>query len=113
MAYSKGAIWADVTNPTSGMTINVPVPQSGDAGTPLNLCINNAGLLLALTIAFPITGVADGQIVKITSQNAITAVTTTVQTGGILQGLLSSLLGGGSGIYQFRASNSTWYKFAG
>lgn len=108
MAYSKGATWVDFS-PTSGSTVTVPV---SDAGTPMNVCINNGGILLALTISFPVTGVQDGQIVKIAAMSNITVLTLSVESGGVLQGLLSSLLGGGTGIYQYRLSNKTWYKFS-
>lgn len=106
--FTKGAMWTDFT-PNSGDTINVPV---SDAGTPMNVCINNAGLLAALTLVFPITGVQDGQIVKVAAKSAITLLTTNVESGGLLQGLLASLLAGGNGIYQYRLSNKTWYKFS-
>lgn len=111
MAYSKGVIWRDIDSPTSGMTVNVPV-TAADAGTPVNVCINNSTLLLAITLVFPITGVQDGQSARILPQNAITTVTTNVETGGLIQGLLTTLLGGGSGIYQFRADKKLWYKLA-
>lgn len=108
MAYSKPCTWTDIT-PTSGQTINIPIV---DAGTTSNVCMNNPVLILALTIVFPVTGVQDGQLVKIASQGGVTALTMNVESGGVIQGLLTSLLGAGNGIYQFRASNKTWYKFS-
>jgi hypothetical protein len=107
MAYFKPCNWIDIS-PSSGGTVNIAI---ADAGTTVNVIVNNSALLAALTFVFPITGVADGQIVKISAKSAITLVTMNVEAGGALLGALTGLLGGGSGIYQFRASNSTWYKF--
>jgi len=108
MAYFKPVMWVDVV-PVTGGTVNVPIT---DAGTPVNVCLNHTALIAALTIAFPVTGVQDGQIVKIASKSAVLAVTMNVESGGFLQGLLTALVGAGEGIYQFRKDNATWYKFS-
>jgi hypothetical protein len=106
-SYSKPCTWSYFT-PTSGSTINIPIV---DAGSTSNVIIKNSGLLAVLTFVFPITGVQDGQIVKISAQNSITLVTMNVETGGSVWGALGGLLGGGSGVYQFDGTNKVWIKF--
>lgn len=108
MASFKPCVWVHIV-PTSGQTVNVPI---ADGGTTVNLCLDHTSLILALTIVLPITGVQDGQIVKIASKSAITGVTVNAETGGLVQGLLTSLLGSGNGIYQFEKSTNQWYKFS-
>lgn len=105
MADWSSSIWVDVT-PTSGSTVNVPI---SDARTPIRLCLNNSGLLAAVTLNWPITA-QDGQLVAISAKAAITLVTNTV-TGGSIQGGPVGLGIGGNGIYVWRLANLTWYKF--
>lgn len=107
MAYFKACNWVHLS-PTSGGMVNIPI---ADSGTTVNVIIDNPTLLAALTFVFPITGVVDGQIVKISAQSAITLVSMNVESGGVLWGALGGLLGGGSGIYQYELANKRWYKF--
>lgn len=108
MAFFKGAVWVDIT-PTSGGSITVP---TSDACTPLILCLNHTVSLLSLSITWPTVGVEDGQVICIASLSTITNLSHSI-TGGYIQGTLTTVLGGGSGIYRFRKSNTTWYKLAG
>jgi hypothetical protein len=107
MSYSKSAIWFDFNEPIPA-TINIPI---SDADTPVEVIVNNNSLLAAVTFVFPVTNVQDGQTVKISAKSTITLVSMNVETGGAIWGALTSLLGGGSGTFKFRASNKTWYKF--
>ena len=107
MAYFKPCNWIDVS-PSSGGTVNIAI---ADAGTTVNVIVNNTVLLAALTFVFPITGVSDGQIVKISGRSTITLVTMNVESGGFVWGALTGMTNAGTGIYQFRASNNTWYRF--
>lgn len=109
MAYSKPVIWAKLS-PSSGDTVNIPI---ADPGTTVNVIIKNPSLLALLNFSFPISNVPDGQVVKIAARSAITLVTMNVESGGVIWGALSGLLGGGSGIYQFDLADKTWYKFSG
>lgn len=79
----------------------------------MNCILNSGGAVLGLTVTLPITGTQDGQIIKLSTNSAITGLVVNAETGGFIQGVLTSLLGGGDGIFQFRKSNNTWYKFSG
>lgn len=105
MADWPSAVWVDAT-PTTGSTVNITV---GDARVPVRLCVNNTGLLAALTFSWPITGVLDGQVVAINCQSIVTLIAHTPSAN--VRGGLSSAVAGGNGIYVFRAATSTWYKF--
>lgn len=108
MAYAKPVVWADF-NVSSGGSV---APTLTDNGTTMNVIINSAGAILGLTITLPVNATQDGQIIKISTNSAITGLVVNAETGGLIQGVLTSLIGGGDGIYQFRASNKTWYKFS-
>lgn len=107
MADWPAAMWIDAA-PASGSTLAVPV---GDARVPVRLSINNAALLAAVTLSWPVANVADGQLVAINCQSAITLLTHTVP-GGTMRGGAVALLAGANGIYVFRLANLTWYKFS-
>lgn len=107
MADSPAAIWVDVT-PTAGGTVNVPF---GDPRVDINLCINNSALLTSLTLYWPVAGVGDGQAILINCASAVTLVSHTAGPGGSMRGGTSAFVGGSNGIYKFRLSNKTWYKF--
>lgn len=107
MADWAASQWVDFS-PATGGTVVIP---SSDARTPIRVCLNQAGLLAALTLSWPVTGVMDGQLIAVNS-NAIVTLLTHVVTGGTMRGGGGALLAGPNGIYCFRQSNSTWYKFS-
>lgn len=109
MAYSKAVVWADFAV-TSGGTVS---PTITDSLTTMNVILNGTLAIVGLTLTLPVTNTQDGQIIKVSTNVAITGLVVNAETGGFIQGLLTSLLGGGDGIYQFRKSNNTWYKFSG
>lgn len=108
MAFFRSSIWVDFA-PASGSTIAIPY---ADSGTTVNAIISGTVALALLTITLPVTNVQDGQLIKIASNVGILGLTINAETGGLVNTLLTSLLAGGNGIYQFRKSNSTWYKFS-
>lgn len=108
MASYKPCVWKDVAI-TSGGSV---VVSGVDAGTTMNICLNGSVAVVGLTITLPTIGIQDGQLVKFSANVGITALTINAEGTGIIQGLITSLVGGGNGIYQYRKDNNTWYKFA-
>lgn len=105
--HNRATAWADFT-PKSGDTVVIPV---ADAGTTVNVNLNHTALIAALTLQFPVSNVADGQVVMLYSKSPVTLLTMNAETGGALVGLLSALIANATGVYKFRASNKTWYKY--
>lgn len=107
MADWAAAQWVDAT-PTVGGSISVPV---SDARTPIRLSLNNGTLIGTTTLVWPVTNVMDGQLVAISAKASISILANSVP-GGAMQGGAIAILAGANGIYCFRQSNLTWYKFS-
>ena len=90
--------------PTSGQTVVIAQTNSLD----LNLVLEPAGLLLALTVTLP-AGTLDGQKCSVMSTTAVTALTLNTVSGGLI-GALASLVVNGFASYVWVSSTSTWYR---
>ena len=90
--------------PTSGQTVVIAQTNSLD----LNLVLEPAALLLALTVTLP-TGTLDGQKCSIMSTAAITALTMNTVSGGLI-GNLTSLVLNGYASFVWVSATSTWYR---
>lgn len=88
-----------VVNPASGVTVNA----DGSDG----LVINNASLLLALTVNFPASP-KDGQRFFLASRAAITALSLSASPGII--GTLSTLIAGGYGTWVYSSTAGLWVR---
>ena len=89
--------------PLTGATVAIPSFNSAE----MNVTIDPAGLLAALTITFPTTGLIDGQIINISSSQAVTTVT---HTGGTILGALTTLAANGVARYAWSATGNKWFK---
>ncbi len=88
--------------PTAGSTVTI----SNDVRSVI---INPAGTLNTLTIAFP-SAPADGQIISISSTQAVTTLTVSGATFGNASSLGSSLSAGDSFRLIYNDSVGKWFK---
>lgn len=89
-------------SPTTGQTVTMTADDKDRT-----LILTPAGALLALTVAFPADATSRlGQLVVITSSQAITTLTA---SGATVSGLVAALVGGDSFTYQKVAAN-TWRR---
>lgn len=86
--------------PTTGQTITV------NTNGYVQLRINPAGTLLALTITLP-GSPSDGDTVEVASSQAVTTLT---MSGGTIVGPLTTMAVGTFAVYQYVASASSWFR---
>lgn len=91
--------------PTTGQTVTL-LPFS-----PAKLVgfVDPAGTLVALTVALPVA--SDGQIVAISSSQAITTLTLTTGVGSILNAITTLALGGFA-MYAWSATAAKWFRLS-
>ncbi len=95
----KVAITQD-SAPTTGSTVNIA------SWGYVNLVINPAGAILALTLNFP-SSPQDGDTINFCTTQTITTLSI---TGGTLVGALSTLLSGSFGYYVYNSTTSKWVR---
>lgn len=91
----------DYTQPATGFTYTVPNNKT-------TALLDPAGTLATGTINMP-TAPIDGQILTVACSQVITALTMATGTGSLLGGLSSMSLNGFA-CYQYKLSNTTWYR---
>lgn len=100
--------------PFSDTTYDQLVPTTGFSYTFSNttgtLLLKPAGTLAAGTLHFPPQPV-DGQVVRVSSTQIITALTLSVPAGYTLLSGVSTLAAGGKFAYIFRAGDESWYPY--
>lgn len=90
--------------PTTGFSITI-------AGTTSTLILDPAGTLATGTITMPATaGIADGQVVVVSTSQTITALTTSANTAQSIKNAPTTLTAGGAFAYMWRLANTTWYR---
>lgn len=98
-ALYKAKTVVQYSAPATGATVAISVPNT-------SLVVEPAGLLAALTINMPPTP-ADGDDVRISSTQAVTALTL---GGGTIVGAITALAVGSFAQYVYRAANTSWYR---
>jgi len=90
--------------PTTGQTVTVTQTNA----PRINLVIDPAGTLVALTVAFP-TGAFDGQVISFMTTQALTGLTLTTVTGTLVGALTTAALNAFA-TYVWNATTSVWYR---
>jgi len=88
--------------PTTGFAITI-------ANTAGRSILDPAGTLAAGTITMP-AAPKDGQLCRIASTQAVTALTHSPNTGQTLKGALTTIAANGFAEYTYRSANTTWYR---
>ena len=94
----------DYQTPTTGFSYTFA------AGTTV-LVLDPAGTLATGTITMP-AAPADGMTISFSSDQTITALTVSPNTGQSIVGNPTTLLAGGAATFVYRLSNTTWYAQA-
>lgn len=93
---------ADYQVPTTGFSITISAGKR-------SLTLDPAGTLATGTITMPAAPV-DGQKVAVSTTQTITALTTSANAGQSIKNAPTTLAAGAGFQYQYRASNTTWYR---
>ncbi|HXC56114.1 MAG TPA: DUF2793 domain-containing protein [Rhizomicrobium sp.] len=88
--------------PATGFSITV-------ANAAGRLLLDPAGTLATGTLTMP-AAPKDGQVLRLASTRAITALTHAPNTGQTLNGALTTLAANGFAEYVYRAANTAWYR---
>lgn len=109
---STSGAWTRL-NLVSVTPYSIQVPITGFSitiGTGINqLILNPAGTLAAGTVVLPLK-VLDEQVVRITSEQIVTALTVSPNTGQTIVGAPTTLAQYGSVSFMYNLANLTWYR---
>lgn len=96
------SVFVSKSIPSTGQTISIPAQDTPS----IVAMINNVGLLLLLTISLPV-GAADGQVLRVTFNGAITAVS---WSGANNNGVLTAAVAGGYVVFVWDSDNTIWRR---
>lgn len=112
VAAPAGAQYSSLYSPTQSIAdvLQYAQPATGNTvvctGSTSLLVIDNAGLLLALTVTLPPSPL-DGQRIIITSGAGITALTV---NGGTIKGLITTLSVNGYARFAYSSAANAWFR---
>jgi len=102
-----------VTSGTRLENINYQVPLTGFTITIGNtdniLIIEPAETLATGTIIMPASP-TNGQVVRISSTQVVTALTVSANTGQTIKGAVTTIAANGFASWVYRSTNTTWYR---
>lgn len=109
---STSGAWARLS-PVVVLSYSLQVPLTGFSitiGTGINqLILNPAGTLATGTVIMPLVAL-DGQTVRISAEQTITALTVSANTGQTIVRAPTTLAQDGSVTFMYKLSTLTWYR---